>query len=135
MEKDIFNHLTQDALLYMDRSDRTFFDVDADCVGITEAVPWRYNRQWADLVARSGTSLFLSVKPGILTEIQKEELQTIMKMASEQKHHACPVDWIENDCPEIWRDGEELCHYHWYEKEGLFFCNDGERYTTYLCCF
>lgn len=114
---------------------RTFFDIDADCVGITEKIPWRYNRQWADVVARSGTSLFLSVKPGILSEIQKEELQIIMKTASKQDHHAYPVDWVENDCPEIWRDGEELCHYHWYEKEGAFFRNDGERYTTYLCCF
>ncbi|MBR2732364.1 MAG: alpha-galactosidase, partial [Clostridia bacterium] len=40
-----------------------FFDADADCVGITPAVPWEKNRQWLDLLARSGTPLFISVAP------------------------------------------------------------------------
>ena len=30
----------------------TFFELDADCVGISERVDWRFNRQWTDLVAR-----------------------------------------------------------------------------------
>ena len=43
-----------------------FFAIDADCVGVTNAVPWRFNRQWLDLLARSGTPLFVSVAPDAL---------------------------------------------------------------------
>ena len=53
---------------------RTFYEIDADCVGITGKIPWEMNRQWADVIAESGTSLFVSAKPGVLTEEQKEEL-------------------------------------------------------------
>ena len=45
----------------------TFFDIDADCVGIMGPIPWSLNRQWADVVAESGTSLFVSAKPGVLS--------------------------------------------------------------------
>ena len=41
-----------------------FFAVDADCLG----VPWELNRQWARLLATSGTPLFASLKPGVLGE-------------------------------------------------------------------
>ena len=41
----------------------TFFTVDADLVGLTDAVPWELNRQWLDLLARSGTATIVSVAP------------------------------------------------------------------------
>ena len=41
-----------------------FYTADADCVGVTNAVPWELNRQWLDLLARSGTMLFVSLAPG-----------------------------------------------------------------------
>jgi alpha-galactosidase len=40
-----------------------FFAVDADCVGLTNDVPWNFNAQWLDLLARSGTPLFVSASP------------------------------------------------------------------------
>jgi alpha-galactosidase len=42
-----------------------FYVADADCVGVTNAVPWVYNRQWPDLLAR-GTMLFVSLAPDAL---------------------------------------------------------------------
>lgn len=32
-----------------------FFEVDADCVGITEKIPWGKNRQWLKVLSESGT--------------------------------------------------------------------------------
>jgi alpha-galactosidase len=43
-----------------------FYVADADCVGVTKAVPWSFNKQWLDLLARSGTMLFVSLAPDAL---------------------------------------------------------------------
>ena len=43
-----------------------FYVADADCVGVTNAMPWALNRQWLDLLARSGTMLFVSLAPDAL---------------------------------------------------------------------
>ena len=40
-----------------------FFTVDADCVPCTPQTPWELNQRFLDLVARSGTALFLSIDP------------------------------------------------------------------------
>lgn len=93
----------------------TFYLADADCVGITDKIPWDLNRQWADLIARSGTPLFVSAQPDVLNEAQNEELAQIFKMASENEHRAQPLDWMNNNCPELWADGERIIRYQWYE--------------------
>lgn len=110
----------------------TFFAVDADCVGITGKIAWEQNRQWAEAVARSGTALFLSVKPGVLTDAQMRELSQIMAMASRGEHHAVPLDWTENTCPDLWQDGEEVIRYHWYPAAGVTFAPDRNLYTARL---
>lgn len=97
---------------------RAFYEIDADCVGIMGPIPWELNRQWADLVAKSGTPLFVSAKPGLLSEEEKEELHQIMLEASEQKRHLLPTDWEDTDCPEIWEDEEGKVEYNWYEEAG-----------------
>ncbi|NCB91237.1 MAG: alpha-galactosidase [Clostridia bacterium] len=97
---------------------RTFYEVDADCVGIAGNIPWELNRQWADVLAESGTPLFFSAKPGLLNEEEKEELRQILCAAAQQKNHKIPVDWMETDCPEIWAEDGDVREYQWYEKDG-----------------
>lgn len=38
-----------------------FYDIDADCVGITKNITWQQNREWLRLLSVSGTPLFVSV--------------------------------------------------------------------------
>lgn len=97
---------------------KIFYDIDADCVGIAGGIPWEKNRQWADVIAESGTPLFISAKPGLLNETEKEELRQIMLKASEQQKRKIPVDWEETDCPEVWADEQQEIQYCWYEKQG-----------------
>lgn len=111
---------------------RIFFDVDADCVGIAGNIPWKLNRQWADVIAESGTSLFISVKPGILSEEEIEELRKIMLKASTQTCHKIPVDWMDTDCPEIWADETEQVEYNWYEDAGSNLESKDEIFHVYL---
>ncbi len=96
----------------------TFFHIDADCVGVIGKIPWSKNRQWADVIVQSGTPLFVSVKPGILSPQEMEDMQQLMLEASEQKHHKIPLDWQETDCPQVWAEGGDMAAYDWFEDEG-----------------
>ena len=111
-----------------------FYEIDADCVGIDGGISWSMNKQWADVLAKSGTSLFISVRPNILDETEKQELHEILKVASKQEHHVIPVDWEETTCPEHWQDKDHDidCKYQWFEETGLKFNPNSIRYQTFL---
>lgn len=111
-----------------------FYEIDADCVGIDGGISWSMNKQWADVLAKSGTPLFISVRPNILDETEKQELHEILKVASKQEHHVIPVDWEETTCPEHWQDKDHDidCKYQWFEETGLKFNTNSIRYQTFL---
>lgn len=111
-----------------------FYEIDADCVGIDGGILWSMNKQWADVLAQSGTPLFISVRPNILNETEKQELHEILKVASKQEHHVIPVDWEETTCPEHWQDKDHDidCKYQWFEETGLKFNPNTIRYQTFL---
>lgn len=111
-----------------------FYEIDADCVGIDGGISWSMNKQWADVLAQSGTPLFISVRPNILNETEKQELHEILKVASKQEHHVIPVDWEETTCPEHWQDKDHGidCKYQWFEETGLKFNSNSIRYQTFL---
>ena len=97
---------------------RTFFDVDSDCVGITDAIPWKYNRQWAELAAASGCSFFVSPKPGILSAAETDELKQLLAIASRGEIAAEPLDWMGNLRPERWILHGKERHFQWEETDG-----------------
>lgn len=111
-----------------------FYEIDADCVGIDGGISWSMNKQWADVLAKSGTPLFISVRPNILDETEKQELHEILKVASKQEYHVIPVDWEETTCPEHWQDKDHDidCKYQWFEETGLKFNPNSIRYQTFL---
>lgn len=93
---------------------RAFFVADPDCIGITEYIDWKLNREWLRLLAVSGSSLFMSCKPGTLDEAQYAEIKDALARNSEQKDELQPLDWMENVCPEHYLlDGEELT-FDWF---------------------
>lgn len=104
---------------------RIFFDCDADCVGITDKIPWKYNRYWAGLLANSGTVFFASMKQGCLEEDEEAELKEFFATASEQKYVAEPVDWQTTNMPQHWRTPTENpgqvkdLFFNWYEETGV----------------
>ena len=88
-----------------------FYLVDADCVGILKKhIPWEKNRQWLDLLARSGTALFVSCDKADAEKTR--DLAAAYRLALEP-HDLRPLDWKETRTPEHWLcDGEEFV-YHW----------------------
>ena len=93
----------------------TFYAVDADCAGYTGRIDWKYNSQWTQLLAESGSPLFVSIKPGVLTNEEKAELSGLMETTSRQDWHLEPLDWMENDWPRNWAEKERKLerHFDW----------------------
>jgi alpha-galactosidase len=83
----------------------TFYTLDADLVGITEAVPWEFNQQWLDALARSGTATLVSPGPPARGKDQQTALREAFQIAAAGGVAAMPVDWIESSTPERWRAG------------------------------
>lgn len=94
----------------------TFFAADADCVGLTEAVPWHLNRQWLDLLAASGTPLFVSADPKAVGPDQEAALKAAFARASLPQPPAEPLDWLDTTCPRRWTLGRESATFHWQEE-------------------
>ncbi len=90
----------------------TFYAADADCVGILEdKIDWKLNRQWLDLLARSGTALFVSMQPSAVTDEMKEDLKKAFAVNSIQKDEAEPLDWFYNKEPHQWLINGEKVEY------------------------
>jgi len=101
----------------------TFFTVDADLVGMTDAVPWAKNRQWLDVLARTGTATLVSVAPSQRGPDQRAALREAFETAAAGGAHARPVDWMETSTPEHWRGtsgkgGATERHYDWAGRGG-----------------
>jgi alpha-galactosidase len=92
----------------------TFFAADADCVGLTRDIPWHLNRQWLELLARSGTPLFVSTDPATLDAEQRAVLAQCFAQASQPQPLAEPLDWLDNISPARWRLGDETHIFNWY---------------------
>ena len=93
----------------------TFFAADADCVGLisAEEIPWKYNGQWLDLLARSGTPLFISFKEGSLTAEQETEVADALACDAQPQPTAEPQDWMETRLPRTWKFHDTTKVYDW----------------------
>jgi alpha-galactosidase len=100
----------------------TFFTIDADLVGMTDDVPWTENRQWLDVLARSGTATLVSVAPSQRGPEQRAALRDAFKMAAAGGAGAKPLDWMETSTPGHWRGtgkgGARERRYDWAGGEG-----------------
>jgi alpha-galactosidase len=90
-----------------------FYAADADCVGLTPHVPWEKNRQWMDLVAKSGTPLFISAQPQAVGAEQKSAIRAAFERASRTLPVGEPLDWMTNAWPTKWRLDGKIESYEW----------------------
>lgn len=87
--------------------DCTFFAVDADCAGLAfaGAVPWRLNRQWIELLSRSGTPFFISWSRSLMDDDVRMSLKAAFAAASQSAPTARASDWMETPTPRLWSVG------------------------------
>ncbi|HKX31319.1 MAG TPA: hypothetical protein VJ302_26760 [Blastocatellia bacterium] len=95
----------------------TFFSADADCVPVTAEISWSATRQWLDLVARSGTALFVSPDPSVVRAEHHPALRAALSAASRQMAPGEPLDWFDTTIPQLWRLGGQVARYDWYGGE------------------
>ena len=79
-----------------------FYAADPDCVGVTNDIPWRLNKEWLELVSRSGTMLFVSLATDALGADQKRDLRAAFALAARPQPLAQPGDWMRTTTPTAW---------------------------------
>ena len=90
-----------------------FYASDADCVGLTTKVPWEKNKQWMELVAKSGTPLFISAQPDAIGSEQKETIKKCFELASKKLPVGEPLDWLTNAFPNNWKLNGKNESFNW----------------------
>jgi hypothetical protein len=100
-------------LAYRLPQNRAFYISDPDCAPITSRLPWDEAKQWLDAVSRSGTSLFVSFQPELVTGDVRDAVRAALRRASEQQPPAEPLDWLDTLTPRRWRFGKDVVEYHW----------------------
>jgi alpha-galactosidase len=91
----------------------TFYAADGDCVGITKDVPWEKNRQWLQLLAESGSPLFVSAKTEALGTEQKAAIKQAFENAARLQPTGEPLDWMTNITPAKWKLNNRIVDFNW----------------------
>jgi alpha-galactosidase len=100
---------------------QTFFYQDADCVGITKEVPWELNRLWLDVLARTGTALFVSPGDEAIGAEQRVALKEAFSYVVSRDATAEPADYFHETSPESWRQADgTVKRYPWCDGEGAW---------------
>ncbi len=103
-------HMTQEGTLY---------GADADCAPFTSKVPQKMALKWLDILAKSGTALFVSPEPGALDTEGQDALRAALARGSEQRDVLKPLDWMENTCPRVYDLNGTRVTYDWLEPQGV----------------
>lgn len=91
----------------------TFYAADPDCVGLTTKIPWEKNKQWMELVAKSGTPLFISAQQEAMQAAQKSATRESFRIASMEQSPGEPLDWMDNPFPQRWKLQGETVTFDW----------------------
>ncbi len=93
---------------------KTFYTHDADCVGITKDVPWDKNAMWLDLLAQSGTPLFVSCAEDCRNDTVKKAISEAFTTARNRAFESSylePVAW--ELIPSKWKRDGVVFEYNW----------------------
>lgn len=90
-----------------------FYAIDADCVGITKDIAWEKNEKWLELVANSGTPLFVSLSPDCYKEEILSDLRSAFAVNAEQLDICEPIDWLYTKTPEQWKINGKTRTFEW----------------------
>jgi len=90
-----------------------FYAADADCVGLTNKVPWPKNEQWMQLLAESGTPLLISAQPDAVGAEQKAFIKKCFATAAKQLPVGEPLDWMESLTPSKWKLNGRVVNFDW----------------------
>jgi alpha-galactosidase len=67
-----------------------------------------------ELLAASGTPLFVSADPGALGPEQEAALRHAFRLAAHPQAAVEPLDWLENALPQRWRTESGVLEFNWF---------------------
>lgn len=106
------------ALAFRLAQNTRFFNVDADCVPSTPDTPWAMNRQFLDLVSRSGAAMFISTDPDTRNDgVENDLSEALRRVLGGQEGGLEPVDWLHSPTPSRWKCERGL-NYTWLTSAG-----------------
>jgi alpha-galactosidase len=91
----------------------TFYAADGDCVGLTHDIPWEKNRQWLQLLAESGSPLFISAEIDFLGAEQRAAIKKAFADAARVQPTGEPLDWLTNQWPAKWKLNNREVTFNW----------------------
>ena len=93
----------------------TFFSADPDCAGLASegAIPWERNRQWIDLLSRSGMTFFISWRRTLADADVRDALSAAFRRAARPCRTAEAQDWLETSIPRRWLTADGPLEYCW----------------------
>lgn len=100
----------------------TFSQIDPDCAAFTERVSAGVNLDFMEAMAITGSTVFASVTPGILTAREEARAAEILKIAASitPGEYAEPLDWHRTSAPAEYLFRGKEYRYDWYsEYEGV----------------
>lgn len=101
---------------------RTFFHADPDIVPITSHLPWSLSSQWLELVARSGTSLFVSMQQQQMGPEQRAAVKEAFAVAASGSATATPANWFYQTTPSDWQFDQPqnaTKNFEWCGEDGV----------------
>jgi alpha-galactosidase len=98
---------------------RTFYHADPDIVAITPRVPWEKTKQWLDVVARSGTSLFVAPDPKAMNQQAHDAIREAFALV-QQSRGGYPADPVGSLVPDVWvfQSPKSEKQYDWVGRDG-----------------
>ena len=90
-----------------------FYAVDADCVGVTNHIEWVKNKEWLDVLSKSGTPLFISIAEDTYTDEIKEDIKKALENADKNDKVSKPLDWFDTKTPTVWESSFGQDQYSW----------------------
>lgn len=93
----------------------TLFAADPDCAGLASegVIPWDKNRQWIDLLSRSGMPFFISWRRTLANGEVRKALSAAFRRAARRNRTAEAIDWLETSVPHRWLTADGVCEYTW----------------------
>ncbi len=98
-----------------------FYAIDGDCIGLTKHIDWELNKQWMELLAKSGTPFFISANPNAVGEEQKIAIKEAFKISSQAQPIGIPKEWEYTTCPNKWTLLNKDTEFDWTNREKATF--------------
>ncbi len=90
-----------------------FYCADADCVGITKQISWEKNKQWLDVLSKSGTALFVSIAEDAYDDEIRKDITSAFKKAAVNVESSLALDWKQHCIPRKWKSKYGTDEYDW----------------------